>query len=240
MTRKTVLDVMRADVVTVTTRTPFKDLVGLMAGKGISAVPVLGRHGEVVGVVTETDLLKKQSLQQDPASPRPMRRAYRARWSRASGDCAGEVMTTHPVTVRPEATVAEAARLIDRCHCGCLPVVDEAGKLAGTVASRDLLRVFLRPDSEIRDEIMREILVGCFAANPAKVTLDVADGVVVVSGEIERKSMLPLVLAMIRAVDGVVDAEGRLDYAIDDTRPAISPCLDAVRAGRTPWRGPRG
>lgn len=133
MTHKTVLDVMSADVVTVTTRTPFKDLVGLMVGKGISAVPVLGCHGEVVGVVTETDLLKKQSLQQDPASPRPMRRVYRARWSRASDDCAGEVMAAHPVTVRPEATVAEASRLMDRCHCGCLPVVNEAGKLAGTV-----------------------------------------------------------------------------------------------------------
>jgi CBS domain-containing protein len=223
VTHQRVLDVMRADAVTVTTRTPFKDLVGLMVGKGMDAVPVLGRHGEVVGVVTETDLLKKQSLQQDPAAPRPIRRAYRARWSRACGDCAGEVMTTHPVTVRPGATVAETARLMDRYHCGCLSVVDEAGKLAGTVTSRDLLRVFLRPDDEIRDEIMKEILAGGFAANPDQLTVDVADGVVTVSGEIERKSMLPLVLPMIRAVDGVVDAEGQLSYTVDDTRPPVGP-----------------
>ncbi len=217
MGRQTVRDVMNTDPISVTTRTSFKNLVGIIVGNRVSAVPVIDRNGGVVGTVTEADLLKKQGLL-DPAIPRPIRRAYRARWARATGDCAGEVMTTHPVTVRPEATVAEAARLMEQHHCACLPVVDRDGKLAGVVVPRDLLRVFLRTDEQIRDDITEAILAGHFAVGPSGVTVDVTDGVVNVSGEVRCRSMLPLVIAAVRTVDGVVDVEGKLGYTVDDTR----------------------
>jgi CBS domain-containing protein len=218
VTRLTVRDVMNPEPVTVTTRTPFKQLVALLAGQGLAGVPVLTRKGEVAGLVTEADLLKKQGFQPVPGAPRPIRRAYRARWSRATGDCAGEVMTTRPLSIRPEATVAEAARLMERQHCVCLPVIGPSGELAGTVTARDLLRVFLRSDSQIRDDVLLEIRAGGFAAAGSSVTADVEDGVVTVSGKVQRKSMLPLALAVIRGIDGVVDVEGQLTYAIDDTR----------------------
>jgi CBS-domain-containing membrane protein len=64
--QQTVRDVMNSNPVTVTTRTSSKDLVGLMIGKDLSAVLVLGRHGEIVGLVTETNLLMKQGLQPGP------------------------------------------------------------------------------------------------------------------------------------------------------------------------------
>lgn len=214
---QTVRDIMNPDPVTVTTRTPFKELVRLFVEGQLGAVPVLGRHGEIAGLVTEADLLKKQGFQHEPDAPRPVRRTYRARWARATGDCAGEVMATRPVAVRPEATIAEAARLMERQHCACLPVIDDSGKLTGTVSPRDLLRVFLRPDSQIRDDVVRRIQDAGFAASPGQVTVDVIDGVVSVSGEVPRKSMLRLVLAAIRAVDGVVDVEGQLGYTADDT-----------------------
>jgi CBS domain-containing protein len=126
-------------------------------------------------------------------------------------------MTADPVTVRSDATVAEAARLMEQHHLSCVLVVDEAGKLAGTVGPRDLLRVFLRPDSEIRAEVIGEVLVRYLGTNPALIEVDVTDGVVTLAGEVERKSMLAAVIPAIRAVDGVVDAEGHLTYTIDDT-----------------------
>lgn len=217
MTNLTVRDMMDPNPVTVTTRTPFKELAALLTEEEPGAVPVLGRHGELVGMVTEADLLKKQGLLPDPVSPRPVRRVYRARWSRATGACAGEVMTTRPPTIRPEATITEAARLMDRTHCVCLPVTGESGELAGTITARDLLRVFLRPDHRIAEDVRREIRARGFAAAPGSVTADVAGGVVIVSGQVRRKSMLPLLTAVIRGVDGVVDVEGQLTYAIDDT-----------------------
>lgn len=220
MTKLTVRDVMDPHPVTVTTRTPFKKLAAVLAEEEPGAVPVLGRGGEVVGMVTEADLLKKQGLTPDPDSPRPARRAYRARWSRATGTTAGEVMTTHPVTIRPESTVAEAARLMDRQHCGCLPVTGQSGELAGTVTARDLLRVFLRPDRQIAEDVGRELEAGDFAAAPGSVTADVTDGVVTICGQVRSRNMMAIVSAVIRGIDGVVDVEGQLGYAVDDTQAA--------------------
>jgi hypothetical protein len=55
----------------------------------------------------------------------------------------------------------------------------------------------------------------------------VTDGVVRLTGELGRKSMLSLVLPLTRAVDGVIDVEGQLSYAVDDTRlPATSDLTD--------------
>jgi CBS domain-containing protein len=213
-----VRDVMTADPVTVTPATPIKDLAGLLVEQRIGALPVLTPHGRPVGLVTEADLLRKEQLQRDPDGSHSMHLTYRVRRDIATAETAGEIMTRHPATVRAGATVAEAARLMDRHQVRCLLVVDEGGKLLSVVSPRDLLRVFLRPDDDIRAEIIEDVLAGYLGTNPAMVQVDVADGVVRLTGEVERKSMLALLPPAVRAVDGVVDVEGQLSYAIDDTR----------------------
>jgi CBS domain-containing protein len=213
----TVRDVMTSDAVVVTTSARYKDMVRMLVGRGIGGLPVIDRRGALVGVVYESDLLTKEEFQRDPGA-RPASRGRKALRAKAAGDSAAEVMTTHPVTVRPDATVAEAARLMDWHHASFLPVVDESGKLAGSVCSRDLLRVFLRKDSEIRAEIIDEVLRRYLGTNPVLVNVEVTDGVVRLTGEVERKSMLSAVVPAARAVAGVVDVEGQLAYAIDDTR----------------------
>ena len=97
------------------------------------------------------------------------------------------------MTVRPGATVAEAARLMDRHEVTYLLVTDETGELLGVVGPRNLLQVFLRPDGEIQAEIMTDVLAGYLATNPALVHVEVTDGVVRLAGEVERKSMLGLI-----------------------------------------------
>ena len=112
---------------------------------------------------------------------------------------------------------------MDRHQVSCLLVVDDDMKLLGVVSPRDLVRVFLRPDDEIRTAVITEVLTGYLGTNPAMVHVDVADGVVRLAGELERKSMLTPLLPAVRAVDGVIDVEGQLGYAIDDTWPAHRP-----------------
>ncbi len=219
-----VQDIMTADPVTVTPATPLKDLIDILVEQKIGSVPVLGLHGRVLGLVTETDLLRKEELKRDPEVRHSRQMTYRARRDVATAETAGELMSTHPVTARADMTVAEAARLMDRHQVTCLPVVDDGGKLLGVVSPRDLLRVFLRPDEEIRAQVIREVLTGYLGTNPALVQVDVTDGVVKMTGELERKSMLSLVLPVTRAVDGVIDAEGEFSYAIDDTN--LSPVPD--------------
>ena len=124
----------------------------------------------------------------------------------------------HPATVRAEAPMAEAARLMDRLQARCLLVTEEDGKLLGLVSTQDLLRVFLRPDEDIRAEIINDVLSRYLGTNPVLVQVDVTDGVIRLAGELKRKSMLAALLPAVRAVDGVIDVAGQLGYAIDDTR----------------------
>jgi len=222
-----VQDFMTADPPTVSTATPVKEVAGILVKQRVGAVPVHTQQGEIVGVVTEADLLRKEELQPVPNAGRPAHMSRQTRRDLAAAETASEIMRTTPVTVRATATPAEAARLMDRHHVTCLLAVDEQGQLLGTVTPRDLLRVFLRPDAEIRSEIIGEVLVGYFGANPALVRVDVADGVVRITGELERKSMLEFVLPKVRAVDGVIDAEAQLTYTRDDTRlPATADLTD--------------
>ncbi len=217
MIHRMVRDVMAADPVTATTSTPFKDLVRMLAGQQVSGLPVLSRQGKVVGVVCETDLLIKEEFRQAPGTWPPGGPHPRALQAKVAGDTAGDVMTTRPITVQPDTAVAEASRLMRRHHVSCLPVIGKAGTLAGTVGPRDLLRVFLRPDSEIRTEVIDEVLVRRLGIDPALISVDVTDGVVTLAGELARKSMLPLAIAATQAIGGVVNVEAQLTYVIDDT-----------------------
>jgi CBS domain-containing protein len=144
-----VRDVMMAEPVIVTPATPLRYVASSIVKHKISAVPVLSLQGQVLGVISENDLLRKGELQRDPDGEHSIHLTYRARRDMATAETAGELMRTHPATIRPDATVAEAARLMDRYDAACLPVVDEAGNLLGVVGPRDLLRVFLRPEEEI-------------------------------------------------------------------------------------------
>ena len=221
-----VREVMTTDPVTITPATPLKNVVDLLVSQKFSAVPVVSLQGRVLGVVAETDLLRKEELQRDPDSRHSAHLSYRVRRDMATAETAGEIMSTTLVTVRPGATVAEAARLMDRHDVTCLPVTDESGKLLGVVGPRNLLRVFLRPDEEIRAEIITDVLAGYLGTNPALVHVEVVDGVVKLAGELERKSMLAVILPAVRAVGGVIDVEGELRYAVDDSRPLPGPERD--------------
>jgi CBS domain-containing protein len=229
-----VREVMTADPVTVSPATPLKRVADLLIREKISGVPVLSLRGRVLGVVAETDLLRKEELQRDPDGGHPIHPSYRARRDLATAETAGEIMSAVPVTIRPGATVAEAARLMDRHDVTCLPVTDERGNLLGVVGPRDLLQVFLRPDEEIAAEIVKDVLAGYLGTNPALVRAGVTDGVVRLSGELERKSMVALISSAVRAVDGVIDVAGELSYAFDDTKPLPAPERDELLITHSP------
>jgi CBS-domain-containing membrane protein len=218
MAHRIVRDVMTAEVVTVTEDAPFKELAGLMAERNVTALPVLGTQGRVVGIVAEVDLLRKEEYQDDPSARRLPRRHNRARRAQAAGLTARDVMTSPPATISPGASIVEAARALDRHRVRHLVVTDGDGWLLGIVAPRDLLKVYLRSDDEIRDEIVREVITDYLGTNPARAKVAVTNGVVTLGGEVEKKSMIRLAVKMARSVDGVVDVTDRLSYAIDDSR----------------------
>jgi CBS domain-containing protein len=208
---------------TVTPATPLKNVADFLVRGRIGVVPVLTPQGRVAGVVAEGDLLRKEQLRRDPEGRHSMHLPYRIRRDIATAETARELMDRYPATVPAATSVAEAARLMDRHQSRFLLVTGEDGKLLGVVTARDLLRVFLRPDAAIKTEISRDVLSRYLGTNPVLVKVDVIDGVVRLTGELERKSILAAALRAVRAVDGVIDVEAQLGYAIDDIRLPLGP-----------------
>jgi CBS domain-containing protein len=219
MTERKVRDVMVHRVIAVREDTSFKEIVALLTEKQIAAVPVVNAAHEVVGVVSESDLLYKEEYHDEPGT------ATKRRWWRgwptykASATEAREVMTTPPVVISADATIVEAARRIDEYGVKRLPVVDVDGKLVGIIAPRDILKVFLRPDEEIRQEIMDEVFVKYLHAKPALIKVDVRDGVAYLGGQVETPGHIPLAVRMAAAIDGVVAVRDQLTAPRDDRRP---------------------
>lgn len=217
MRQLTVRDVMTEDVLVVRQTTPFKEVARVLANRGISALPVLDENDRLAGVVSEADLLYKEEYGSEEARFRllasPDERAAR---SKATADVAGQLMTSPAVTIGPDATLVEAAKVMDSRKVKRLPVVDTDGRLIGIVSRADLLKTFLRSDDEIRIEVIRDVFMRVLWADPEKFDVSVDDGVVTLSGEIELRSSTEIAVRLTRKIDGVVDVIDNLSYRIDD------------------------
>jgi CBS domain-containing protein len=199
-----VSDVMTQTVVAVGRDANFKEIVRLMQEWKVSALPVLEGEGRVVGVVSEADLLPKEEFRDsDPDRSTQLRRL--SDLAKAGSVTAGELMTSPALTVRANETLAQAARTLARAKVKRLPVVDELGMLQGIVSRADLLKVFLRDDEDIAEQVRREVVSYLFPAPPSAVRVEVRDGVVTLSGRIRDTSLVPVAARLVRAVEGVVD-----------------------------------
>nr|WP_079198515.1 CBS domain-containing protein [Streptomyces sp. CB03911] len=220
MTHRTVRDVMTRDVVRVVPETGFRAIVELLQEYGITAVPVVDEDDRPVGIVSEADLLRTQSAQEDPTGLRPPPAEGP---DTAGAATAQQLMTGPAVCVEPGSTVVAAARLMSGRHIKRLPVVDEDGRLAGLVSRGDLLKVFLRDDRAIRQDIVEEVLSHVEGVSPAAVGVEVAQGRVVLSGTIKPPYLVPVVLRLCRSVDGVVSVTDRTSHAPEQMSPTTHP-----------------
>jgi CBS-domain-containing membrane protein len=224
MIGRKIRNVMTREVVTVDEQAPFTEMVRLMAVHKVSALPVLDAGGRVVGVVSEADLLHKEEYQDEPDGAHWLeRRRERAARAKAAGRRAVEVMSSPAITIDPDATVPMAARLLARHGIKRLPVVDDLGRLIGIVSRPDLLRLFLRDDEAIQREILDEVLLRALWIEPATVLVKVEDGVVTLTGHLERKSLVPMAIHLTRTVPGVVDVVSQLTFEVDDDRLPLPP-----------------
>jgi CBS domain-containing protein len=216
--KRTVSDVMTRTVVSVNAFAPFKDIVRRMQDYRVSAVPVVDEDDIVLGIVSEGDLILKEDADLE-GEPRFLDGARRRQdRSRAAGRIASELMTAPAITIGPDATLGEAARLMHRHAVKRLPVVDpHGGSILGIVSRGDLLKVFLRADAEIAQEIREDVIRRTLWIDPNTIRVVVRDGVVSMEGQLERRSLLPIVERLVLSTEGVVAFESRLSYLTDDT-----------------------
>ncbi|MEU9166666.1 CBS domain-containing protein [Streptomyces sp. NPDC048420] len=124
------------------------------------------------------------------------------------------------VTAQPQWSVVEAARAMAHHHVKRLPVVDDVGRLVGIVSRGDLLRVFLRRDISVQEEITTDVLTRSIGLRPGTVAVRVADGRVTLSATVPQESLIPIAVRLAESVDGVVDVTHHLRAGSETTADA--------------------
>jgi CBS domain-containing protein len=151
--RRRVSEIMREEVVTLTPKETLDLTQDVMNLGRVRHMPVLDGD-RLVGLVSRRDLLEasmSKVLDFDPSARRTFLRSVEV----------GEVMAKELVTVDPDLTLAEAARLMVSRKIGALPVVDREGRLLGLVTETDLLSAAyldeLEEDAAIEVKVRKDL-----------------------------------------------------------------------------------
>lgn len=253
MRQRTVGEVMTSKVVRGYRTTSLERVAELLTAHRISGLPVVNRDDKVLGVISHSDLTghhlaavpggepaalavpcRAGGLRGGTCDPGPRggssgaRPGVRRTDARAGGGTrrrlsAGGLMSSPAVTVHPEQEVARAARIMER-HCiSRLPVVDEEDRLIGIVTRRDLLRVFLRTDDDIRDDVARRISGEAGQADGTALGVVVNDGLVTLRGQARSGSDIGAAIWSAWRVEGVIGVVNQL------TAPAAERARDELR-----------
>lgn len=146
---KTVGEVMTREPILVTPQTALEEAVKILAAKKIGGLPVVDDSGKLVGVISEGDLMWQEAEVKLPSYimlldsviylENPGR--YQRDLHKALGQTVGEVMSNNPLTVKPEKTVKDAARILNEKRIDRLPVIDDSGKVVGIITRGDIVRI---------------------------------------------------------------------------------------------------
>src|SRR5262249_15530813 len=182
-------DVMTTDVVTVTPDTTLKKAAGLMLERGISGLPVVEAE-ELVGVVSETDILYKEHTRPDRQGlvDWVMHYGEDPPEAKLAARLVGDSMTVPAVTVPPGRSVADAATMMLDLGLNRLPVVD-GDQLVGIVTRADLVRAFARADDEIERAIREDVILHTLWSEPSAISVQVEDGEVVIAGRVDSEQL---------------------------------------------------
>ena len=206
-----ITDVMTTNVVTVDPEASLKDVAALLAEHRVSGLPVVDAADQVVGVISEADILFKEVGEKGP-------QGVIAWLLEPGGDAkleartAGEAMTSPARTIGPKRPVAEAAKRMLEEAVNRFPVVDDDGKLLGIVTRADLVRAFVRSDETIATEIREDVVLKTLWIAPEALDISVEKGVVKLAGHVESKTDAELIEAFARRVPGTVSVESKLSW----------------------------
>ncbi len=139
-------DIMTKDVITVSPETTVEELGRLFIEKGVSGAPVVDTGGNLVGIITENDLISKNSRLHIPTILRlfdafiPLGTSkLEEEIKKMAASTVGEVCARKVITIGEDASADEIATIMDEKKIHLLPVVRQ-GKVVGIVGKKDLIR----------------------------------------------------------------------------------------------------
>jgi CBS domain-containing protein len=160
-------DVMTTHLVTVLPDVGIKEVARTLVQNGISAVPVVDKAGNLLGIVSEGDLMHRAEIK--TIEPRSWwlalfgaDRDIAAAYVKSHSQRARDVMTPDVVTITPETELSAIARLFEKHHIKRVPVLDH-GRLVGIVSRANLVQAIAMtsdgiPIEETDARLRREIL----------------------------------------------------------------------------------
>jgi CBS domain-containing protein len=230
-----VAEIMTAHVVTLLENETIQDAARTLKEHRISGAPVV-QGLEVVGFLSEVDIVRALAPAHDPRKPRSLVDAIGklpGGVERAAADRQVQaVMTRKVVTVRPQDSAWEAAELLQRRGFKALPVTGALGRLEGIVARSDLLRLVAPPDDELRRRV-RRALVALDAAASERVTATVARGTVTLSGISRSWRFKKGAVQLVGQIPGVRQVDDQISFLAPKTRLDVGTGVlkDSTRPG---------
>ncbi len=226
--------IMTSPVITVPADADVAVAAQLMLDHHISGLPVVDPAGNLVGIVSEGDFLRRGELKTERQRPRWLEFLIRPgrladEYVHAFGRKVGDVMTPEAVAARSDMSVADAVVLMERHDIKRLPVVDD-GKLVGIVTRADLLRGMLgnRPavgggtDAEILAAIRAELARHPWGGGSGLVRASCNAGIVTLEGTIFDERERTAIRVAVENIGGVRE--------IRDQMVTIEPISGAVIA----------
>lgn len=211
-------DIMTREVRAVRPDTSLQDIARLLVDRHISALPVTDREDRIIGIVSESDLLRRGEVGTEK---------HRSRWLeifvdpdrlareyvKTHGIKAMDLMTTHVHCVTENASLAEIADLMDSQHVKRVPVVRD-GKLIGIISRADLVRAILSSGADeeagretIGDRRIRGELKARLGAEPwarkVLVNMTVRRGIVQLSGFVVSDARRKALRVLVETIPGV-------------------------------------
>lgn len=207
-----------ARVVTASPETTLKQVAELMVEHGISGLPVVDADLRVLGVISEADIVSGEAGGTGRQGVIARARAVANPAAVAIPRTTGEAMSSPPVTIRLDETVMRAAHRIVERGVNRLPVVDEDERLVGIITRADVVGAFARSDEEIADGV-REGIQLFLGLGSETVQVAVADGEVLLSGEVDTDANAKLAAFFSSRVPGVVAVRSDLRAPDDGEDP---------------------
>mgnify|MGYP001818355052 CR=1 FL=1 len=213
-------DIMTEKVQTVTPDMSVLEAAALMAEKHISGLPVVSEHGEVIGIVSESDLIHRAEIGTDRQPTRwlgyfPKPEEMAEQFTKAHGHKVHDVMARPVVSVEADADITEVADTLDHYGYKRLPVM-KAGTLVGIIARSDLVRALShaevsaakapRPTTPLRETIERSMKTLPWL-DTSYLNMTVFDGVVRLRGYVQSEQHLEALKVLLEDVPDVVAVE---------------------------------
>lgn len=140
-------DIMTTDVITVTEDDTVEKCANLLSTHDLSGLPVVDEAGNVKGIVTEGDLIRRSARIEAPAFLEILGgiiylddpNKYLDNVKKSMGHFAKNIMSKDITTIHPNENIEDAATLLVKSKVKRLPVLDEAGKLIGIVSRKDIM-----------------------------------------------------------------------------------------------------